>query len=153
VYRSNFFLQKINKATADYTSPSLCTPVIPFPPIGDAAYRQHAGGGPSHGIGNMHKSSAVAEMGDRGHNRHGPKRRGGVLCPFRGALGTRLHVIQCGMRRCLLPYQVASSSIQPFCHNSVGCHSPHRNISTNYYLVVEMHTVTVRSDDARYLLN
>ena len=37
--------------------------------------------------------------------------------------------------------------------NSVGCHSPHRNISTNYYLVVEMHTVTVRSDDARYLLN
>jgi len=41
------------------------------------------------------KSSAVAEMGDRGHNRHGPK-RGGVLCPFRGALGTRL--IQCGLR-------------------------------------------------------
>ena len=37
--------------------------------------------------------------------------------------------------------------------HSVGCHSPHRNISTNYYLVVEMYTVTVRSDDARYLLN
>jgi len=36
------------------------------------------------------KSSAVAEMGDRGHNRHGPKRDGPVLCPFRGALGTRL---------------------------------------------------------------
>jgi len=53
----------------------------------------------------------------------------------------------------ILPYQVASSSIQPFGHNSVGCHSPHRNISTNYYLVVQMHTVTVRSDDARYLLN
>ena len=31
--------------------------------------------------------------------------------------------------------------------------SPRCNISTNYYLVVEMHTVTVRSDDARYLLN
>jgi len=47
---------------------------------------------------------------------------------------------------------VASSSIQPFGHNSVGCHSPRRNISTNYYLVVEMHrpTVAVRSDDARY---
>jgi len=29
------------------------------------------------------KSSAVAEMGDRGHNRYGPK-RGGV-CPFRGS--------------------------------------------------------------------
>ena len=98
-----------------------------------------------------YKSSAVAEMGDCGHNRHGPKRGGGVLCPFHGALGTRL--IQCGLRRCLLPYQVASSSIQPFGHNSVGCHSPHRNISTNCYLVVEMHTVTVRSDDARYLLN
>jgi len=37
----------------------------------------------------------------------------------------------------------------------IGCHSPHRNISTNYYLVVEIHTVTVglRSDDSRYLLN
>jgi len=28
-------------------------------------------------------TSAVAEMGDRGHNRHGPK-RGGLLFPFRG---------------------------------------------------------------------
>jgi len=67
----------------------------------------------------------------------------GVLCPFRGVLGTSL--IQCGLRRGLLTYQVASSSIQPFDHNSVGCHSPRRNISTNYYLVVEMHTITVRS--------
>ena len=100
----------------------------------------------------QNKSSAVAEMGDRGHKRQRPK-RGGVLCLFRGALGTRL--IQCGLRRCLLPYQVASSFIQPFGHNSVGCHSPHMNISTNqaYYLVVKIHTVTVRSDDARYLLN
>jgi len=95
------------------------------------------------------KSSAVAEMGDRGHNRHGPK-RGGCCAPFHGALGTRL--IQCGLRRGLLPYQVASSSIQPFGHNSVGCHSPRRNISTNYYLVVEMHAATVCSGDARYLL-
>jgi len=31
----------------------------------------------------MNKSSVVADMGDRGHNRHGPK-RGGLLCPFRG---------------------------------------------------------------------
>ena len=29
----------------------------------------------------MNKSSAVAEMGDRGHNKHAPK-RGGLLCPF-----------------------------------------------------------------------
>ena len=35
----------------------------------------------------FNKSSAVAEMGDRGHNRHGPK-RGGLLCPFcEGELG------------------------------------------------------------------
>jgi len=30
----------------------------------------------------IYKSSAVAEMGDRGHNRHGSKRGGGQLCPF-----------------------------------------------------------------------
>ena len=29
------------------------------------------------------KSSAVAEMGDRDHNRHGPKRGGGLLCLLR----------------------------------------------------------------------
>jgi len=33
------------------TSPALCTPVTPFPPTGDAAYRQRVGGGPSHGRG------------------------------------------------------------------------------------------------------
>jgi len=33
----------------DYTSPVLCTPITPFPPIADAAYRKHVGGGPSHG--------------------------------------------------------------------------------------------------------
>ena len=70
----------------------------------------------------------------------------GVLCCFRGALGTRL--IHCGLRGSLLPYQVASSSIQPFGHNSVGCHSLHRNISTNYYFVVEMHTVTLLGSEA-----
>jgi len=37
----------------------------------------------------LYKSSAVAEMGKRGHDRHGPK-RGGLLCPFRGQLGLRL---------------------------------------------------------------
>ena len=44
-------------------------------------------------------------MGDRGHNRHGPKRGVGLLCVFRGAeLGT--HLTQCGLGRGLLPYQV-----------------------------------------------
>jgi len=97
----------------------------------------------------MYKSSEVAEMGDCGNNRHWPKRGGAV--PLSRSAGNRL--IQCGLRRGLLPYQVASSSIQPFGHNNVGCHAPRRNISTNYYLVVKKHTVTVRSDDARYLLN
>ena len=40
------------------------------------------------------------------------------MCPFRGQLGPRL--IQCGLGRDLLPYQVASSSIQPFGHNRHG---------------------------------
>jgi len=40
----------------------------------------------------MHKSSAVAEMGDRGHNRHGRKEGGCCACHFRGQLGPRLYV-------------------------------------------------------------
>ena len=98
----------------------------------------------------MNKTSAVAEMGDRGHNRHAPKRGGGAV-PLSRSAGNP------SAWRSVLPFnpfQVASSSIQQFGngHNSVGCHSLRRNISTNYYFVVEMHTVTVRSDDARYLL-
>jgi len=54
-------------------------------------------------------------MGDRGHNRHQPKRGRGLLCPFCGELGPRL--IQCSLGRGLLPYQVVSSSTQPFGHN------------------------------------
>ena len=47
--------------------------------------------------GNHNK--VVTEMGDRGHNRHGPKMGGGkeLLCPFRGELGPRL--IKCGLGR------------------------------------------------------
>jgi len=66
----------------------------------------------------LDKSSAVAEMGDRGHNRHRLKKRweaGGYCAPFMGELGPRLK--QCGLGRGLLPYQVASASIQPFGHN------------------------------------
>ena len=65
-----------------------------------------------------HKSSAVAEMGDRGHNRHGPKRGGGLLCSFCGELDPRL--TQRGVGRGLLPYNVASSSIQSFGHTRHG---------------------------------
>ena len=37
----------MKKEIVDYTSPALCSRRHPFPPIGDAAYYQHAGGGPS----------------------------------------------------------------------------------------------------------
>jgi len=49
----------------------------------------------------------------------------------------------CGLRRGLLPYQVASSSIQPFGHIVL------RRMPLYYYLVVEMHTLTIRSDDKK----
>jgi len=39
------------------------------------------------------KNSALAEMGDRGHNRHGPK-RGGAAVPLSRRAGTPS--IQCG---------------------------------------------------------
>ena len=55
-------------------------------------------------------------MGNRGHNRHGRKEEG--IVPLRGQLGPRL--IQCGLCRGLLPYQVTCSFIQPFGHNRHG---------------------------------
>jgi len=53
-------------------------------------------------------------MGDRGNNRHGPQNKG-VSVHFVQELVPRLK--QCGLGRGLLPYQVASSSIQQFGHN------------------------------------
>jgi len=53
-------------------------------------------------VATRNKSSAVTEMGDRGHNRHRLK-RGERLCPLRGELGPRLK--QCGLDRGLLPYE------------------------------------------------
>ena len=41
----------------------------------------------SKSIAEFDKSSAVAEMGDRGHNRHGPKRGGGAAVPLSRELG------------------------------------------------------------------
>jgi len=63
-------------------------------------------------------SSAVAEMHGRpfGHNKHGLKSVGGLLCPFREELGP--NATQCGLGRGRPPYQVASCSIQPFGHNT-----------------------------------
>jgi len=53
--------------------------------------------------GPFYKSSAVAEMGDRGHNRDRPKRRGGGAVNLSREVGPRL--VQCGLGRGLLPYQ------------------------------------------------
>jgi len=52
------------------------------------------------------KSSAVAETGDRGHNRHVPKKRG-LLFPFRGAGELGPHLTQRRLGRSLPSYQVA----------------------------------------------
>ena len=46
------------------------------------------------------------------------RKDGGLLCPFRAEMGPRLK--HCGLGRGLLPYQVASSSIQPFGHDRHG---------------------------------
>jgi len=56
-------------------------------------------------------------MDDRGHNRHGPK-EGGCCAPFPGGGSCRSSSNTMG--RGLLPYQVASSSMQPFGHNRHG---------------------------------
>jgi len=46
--------------------------------------------------GRFNKCSAVSEMGDRGHNRHGPK-RWGFAVPVSRRAGTRLIQIQGGL--------------------------------------------------------
>ena len=66
----------------------------------------------------LDKSSAVAEMGTVATIDMGRKDGRGAAVPFRTELGPRL--IQCGLGRGLHPYQVASSSIQPFGHNKHG---------------------------------
>ena len=52
-------------------------------------------------------------------NKNGPKIWGG-LCPLFEGGELVLHLAQCGLGRGLLPYQAASSSIQPFGHNRHG---------------------------------
>ena len=64
------------------------------------------------------KSSAVAEMGDRSHNRHRPKSGWGLCLFFWAELGP--HRTQYRLDWGLPPYQVASWYIQPFCHTRHG---------------------------------
>ena len=48
------------------------------------------------------KSSAVAEMGDRGHNRHGPK-SGGAAVPLSWGAGTPSNTSWLGLRSTSVP--------------------------------------------------
>jgi len=60
------------------------------------------------------KSSAVIDMGNHGHNRHGPK-RGGCCAPFVGAAGSPSNTMWPGPRYTSVPSGILS--IQPFGHN------------------------------------
>jgi len=96
----------------------------------------------------LNKSSAVAEMVNRATIDMGLK-EGDAVRLSRSA-GNPSNTMWPARRSTSVPSGVF---IHPAVwHNSVGCHSPRRNISTNYYFVVEMLTETVCSDDARYLL-
>jgi len=53
-------------------------------------------------VARANKSSAVAEMGDRGHNRHGPK-RGGCYAPFAGRAGSPSNTMWPGPRPTSIP--------------------------------------------------
>ena len=49
-------------------------------------------------------------MGDRGHNRHGPKRGGGLLCPFSGELGSAKHSVAWAEVYCRTNWRLHPSS-------------------------------------------
>jgi len=63
------------------------------------------------------KSSAVAEVGDGGHNRHGPKIGGSAAFWGRGA-GSQSNTTSHGLRPTSLPSDIMI--IQPFGHNKDG---------------------------------
>jgi len=52
------------------------------------------------------KSSAVAEMGDPGHNRHGPHRGGGAAVPLSRRAGTPSNTMWPGPRSTSVPSAV-----------------------------------------------
>ena len=67
---SDYLPQLRNKAVFDYTLHPRCalpfSSFYNFPPIGDAAYRQHTGGGPSHDIDTkLVKIARVVEISPR----------------------------------------------------------------------------------------
>ena len=71
------------------------------------------------------KSSAVAEMGDRGHNTHGLK-RGGLLCPFHGGAGSPSNTVWPGPTSTSVPSGV-------FIHPAVW---PQRTLAGNWGVAV-----------------
>jgi len=79
----------VNKAIVDYNSPALCTAVTPFPPIGNADYRQHTGRGPSHRHGqhiqkNLVKITDVVSVGqtDRQAGRQADRQTDALITKF-----------------------------------------------------------------------
>jgi len=62
--------------------------------------------------------------GPQTHNRHGPKNRGGGAVPCLGEAGSLSNTMWPGPR--LPPYQVGSSSIQSFGHNTPTSQTPQR---------------------------
>jgi len=63
------------------------------------------------------KSSAVAEMGDRGHNRHGPKRGRGCCAPFTGAAGSPSNTMWPELRSTSVP---SGTLIHPAVEATIG---------------------------------
>jgi len=51
----------------------------------------------------FNKSSAGAEMGDHGHNRHGPKRGGGAAVPLSWGAGSPSNTMRPGPRSASVP--------------------------------------------------
>jgi len=51
----------------------------------------------------VYKSSAVAEMGDHGHYRHRPKRKGGCYAPFTRGAGSPANTMWPGPRSTSIP--------------------------------------------------
>jgi len=75
----------------------------------------------------VYKSSAVAEMGDRGHNRHAPKRGGGAA-PFWG-------------RRSWVPIQHNVARAESYLHAEF-----HLDPSSHLAVIHQRHKQTDRTD-------
>jgi len=97
----------------------------------------------------MNKSSAVAEMGDRGHNRHGSKRGGARACLDQLLIAIRSFTLLCDQSRsqarliaimkltAKLGIIYATACLDSLCTTaldclSVSCHCHHTALTTIY---------------------